>query len=77
VDIPLTIGKAPPDPTPRPGHVVEAVNIPRCQRCEQRSGRWDVKTNQGPWGNFCDACAPGVAMYVETGVGKGQLWILH
>lgn len=74
----IHIGRV-PDPLPEAeqGHVVLVKEMPVCDGCHEKMGCWDVKTTQGPWGNFCTTCAPAYAASNTTGTGKGQLWIIR
>ena len=60
--------------TPRPGHVVAMLELPRCDICQRKEATWDARTGHGSsWAYMCQSCAdehaaaPGV-----TGVGIGQ-----
>jgi len=52
------------------GRWVQVTTLPTCDLCGEAEARFDLRTTQGPWGNFCVGCA---AKARDTGLWLGAL----
>jgi hypothetical protein len=52
------------------GTWVQVHKLPTCDVCRVTKARLDIRTSQGPWGNFCVKCA---AAAIRDGVWTGKL----
>jgi hypothetical protein len=63
------------------GDWVQVPRLPTCDICREREARFDLRTSQGPWGNFCLGCAVEAhrdgLWNGELGTGHGQVLTLN